>query len=94
MFISLALLFQAASAAPPQADAGAGTTTLPTTVITADAPKPKPKVVCKMEPVTGSRTEKIQVCKSTGIEREMDLQRDQYREFLMNNGNAQQPPKP
>jgi hypothetical protein len=82
LHLLLPLLFQVAADAPKD-----------TTVITGQTPNGE-KVVCKMVNETGSRTNRKRVCKTVETERGAERDRDDIKQFLTNNGNAQQPPAP
>jgi predicted peroxiredoxin len=49
----------------------------------------KPKVVCTMEPVTGTRAKKQEVCRTPGYERGADRSKDMMRQIQGGSGNVQ-----
>lgn len=65
--IALIFLLQVAAPAPSQQ---------PAPVETEAAEPEKPKVVCTMEPITGTRARKQQVCKTPGYEKGAERYRD------------------
>lgn len=58
-----------------QATAPAAVQQVPATQAQAAQPE-KPKIVCTMEPITGTRAKKQQVCKTPGYEKGAERSRD------------------
>lgn len=54
-------------------------------------PEP-PKIICTMEPVTGTRARKQKVCKTPGYEKGGEASREMLRQIQNGSGNVQ--PKP
>ena len=86
LLVILPLFFQAATtevqspAAPPAATASGE-----------QAKAPEPKVVCKMQPVTGTRASKVRVCKDKAYEKNSDRARDEF-DALQRHSGANIPP--
>ena len=82
----LAALLQPAAAQPAEPST-------PETVIAQPAEEAKePKIVCTMEPITGTRARKQKVCKTPGYEKGSEAWRDQIGTIQRGGGNSQPQP--
>jgi hypothetical protein len=87
----LPLLLQVAAPDAAQAtETPAVTTELPAPVKPGATPEP-PKVVCTMEPVTGTRARKKKVCRTAAYERGSERTTEYFRQMMQGSGNITPP---
>ncbi len=84
--IAAFLFLQTASLVEPQQGTPQSTEVQP-------AEKADPKIVCTMEPVTGTRARKMRVCKTQGYDKRGERDRENFGK-MMNNGVNIQPALP
>lgn len=89
MMLTLVFLaFQGAGAVGSPADAAPA-------VIEEAAPESEPKIVCSMEPVTGTRARKQKICKPVGgFDPRAERSQDILRAIQGDGGNGQPKPPP
>ena len=74
LLVVLPLFFQVASGEPQAAQGPSA----PPAAVSAETTTAQPKVVCTMEPVTGTRAKKMRVCKTKNYEKNGERARDAF----------------
>jgi len=87
----LPLLLQVSAPDAAQATETAAVTTELPAPVKPDAKPEAPKVVCTMEPVTGTRAKKKRVCRTAAYERGSERTREYFRQLMTGSGNITPP---